>query len=290
MSELSSGIPRGVRFMLISSLGFALMSACVKLVAARGIPLLEIVAARSLVSLLISYADVRRKGISPWGNLRLLLFARGLVGVIALVCVYYAVTTLPLAEATLLQYTYPIFTAVLALVVLKEQIHRSTMICIGLSIVGLVLMVEPGVLKGASPVLPWLSVVVALGGAFGSAIAYVLVRRLSRQEDASVIIFYFPLVALPISVALLGDQFVMPDAESLLLLLLIGIFTQIGQLGLTHAMRTETASKASAYAYIQVIFAVFLGWSVFGELPSLWTWVGGALIVGGALLNLVKRQ
>jgi drug/metabolite transporter (DMT)-like permease len=289
LSDTHLAIPLSARFMLVSALGFSLMAACVKLVASLGIPLLEIVAARSLVSLVISYVDVRRKGLSVWGTQRKLLVARGVVGALALICVYYAVTTLPLAEATLLQYIHPVFTALLALLLLKEGIQLSTILCIVLSLCGLVIMVEPGIFSGASPRLPWFSVSVALAGAFGSAIAYVLVRRLSQHEDASVIIFYFPLVALPISVALLGDQFVMPDAESFVLLLLVGIFTQVGQLGLTHAMRLETAGKAAAYSYVQVIFAVVLGWVVFGEIPSLWTWVGGGLIISGALLNLVRR-
>lgn len=275
--------------MLLSALAFALMAGCVKLVASRGIPLLEIVAARSLVSLFISYVDVRRKGLSPWGTHHKLLAARGLVGAMALVCVYYAVMTLPLAEATLLQYMHPVFTALLALIVLKERIALSTILCILLCLCGLMIMVEPGILASEAPTLPWFNVSVALAGAFGSAIAYVLVRHLSQLEDASVIIFYFPLIALPLSVVLLGDQFVMPDPEALVLLLLVGIFTQIGQLGLTHGMRLETAGKAAAYSYVQVIFAVMLGWAVFGEIPSLWTWVGGGLIITGAMLNLIRR-
>lgn len=275
--------------MLVSALGFALMAACVKLVASKGIPLLEIVAARSLVSLVISYIDVRRKGLCLWGTQRTLLVARGFIGAVALICVYYAVTTLPLAEATLLQYMHPVFTALLGLLFLKEAIRLPTAICILLSIAGLIIMVEPGTFSSASPALPWFNVSIALAGAFGSAVAYVLVRRLSPHEDASVIIFYFPLIALPLSVALLGNDFVMPNTESLVLLLMVGIFTQIGQLGLTHAMRSETAGNAAAFSYVQVIFAVALGWAVFGEEPSLWTWVGGALIVSGALVNVFRR-
>jgi drug/metabolite transporter (DMT)-like permease len=276
--------------MLVSALAFALMGACVKLASDNGIPLLEIVAARSLVSLLLSYLDVRRKGVSIWGTQRLLLAARGLVGVFALICVYYALTTLPLAEATLVQYLHPVFTALLALLVLKEGIQGSTVLCIALSLIGLLIMVEPGIFIGVSPSLPTFSVLVALVGAFGSAIAYVLVRRLSREEDASVIIFYFPLIALPLTLVLLGDQFVVPTGESLVLLVLVGIFTQVGQLGLTHAMRHETAGKATAYSYVQVIFAVFLGWALFAEIPSWSTWLGGGLIVAGALINLRRPR
>lgn len=282
-------IPLGARYMLVSAFAFALMTTFVKLAAIRGIPLLEIVAARCLVSLVISYLDVRRKGLSVWGNHRPLLLARGLVGAFALICVYYAVTTLPLAEATLLQYIHPVFTALLALLVLKEGIHLSTIACIALSITGLVIMVEPGLVGIASPTLPLFPVTVALAGAFGSSVAYVIVRRLSRTEDASVIIFYFPLVALPLSVLFLGDDFVMPDGTSLMILLAVGLCTQAGQMGLTHAMRHESAGKAAAYSYIQVVFAVILGWAVFSEVPSPWTWIGGILIVSGAMLNLVRR-
>ena len=275
--------------MLLSALGFALMAACVKLVALRGIPLMEIVAARSIVSLVISYVDIRRKRLSPWGTHRGLLCARGLVGALALICVYYAVMQLPLAEATLLQYTHPVFTALLGFLVLRETIARSTLACIALSLTGLVIMVQPGSPTQLVTTLPLFPVGVALLGAFGSAVAYVLVRRLSAVEDASVIIFYFPLMALPLSVVLLGSDFVVPDATALVLLLLVGVFTQVGQVGLTHAMAAETAGKASAYSYVQVIFAAVLGWLLFAEVPGLWTWVGGALIVAGALVNLLRR-
>ncbi len=279
-------LPPGPRYMLVSALGFALMAACVKLSAIRGIPLMEIVAARAFVSLAISYVDVRRKGISPWGQERALLTARGVIGTLALVCVYYAVTTLPLAEATLLQYTHPVFTAILALLFLRERIHGATIACIVLCVAGLAIMVDPGLLNDNASPLPAFGVTIALLGAFGSAIAYVIVRRLSATEDASVIILYFPLIALPLSLLLLGDDFVVPDVPTLGLLLLVGVFTQVGQLGLTHAMRHDHAGRNAAYSYVQVVFAAALGWAIFSEVPSVWTWAGGALIVTGALVNL----
>ncbi|NQX88719.1 MAG: DMT family transporter [Halioglobus sp.] len=275
--------------MLFSALAFALMAAFVKLASNRGIPLLEILAARCLISLVISYIDVKRKRLSVWGNNRRLLLARGLVGTFALVCVYYAVTALPLAEATLLQYTHPAFTALLALLVLKEGIQRSTVICILMSVAGLFVMVEPGIFATRTVSLPIFPVGVALLGALGSSVAYVIVRRLSQSEDPSVIIFYFPLVALPLAVVLLGDDFVVPDTKSFLVLLAVGVCTQAGQMGLTHAMRHESAGKAAAYSYIQVIFAMLLGWVVFSEIPSLWTWIGGILIISGALINASRH-
>ena len=277
--------------MLLSSMGFALMGACVKAAASHGIPLLEIVAARALVSLLLSYLDVRRKGLSVWGSNKPLLAARGVAGTLALICVYYSVTTLSLAEATVLQYTYPAFTVVLALAFLNERVNIATLVCILLSFLGVTVMVRPFT-SGELVNLPLLSLVAALVGAFGSACAYVMVRKLSQTEDSSVIIFYFPLVALPIALALLGDGFILPDAQGLLLLLLVGLFTQIGQIGLTKAMAVEAAGKASAYAYFQVLFSAALGVIFFAEIPTLWTVIGGCLIITGALVNTLmgKRQ
>ena len=283
-----SAIPLAIRYVLLSALGFAMMSTCVKAVAGYGIPVFEIVAARAFVSLLLSYFDVRRKRISVWGQNHRLLVARGTVGTLALVCVYYAVTTLPLADATVLQYTHPAFTAILALVFLRESVKRSTLTCIVLSFIGLVVMVRPGA-SGAILGLPPLSLIAALAGAFGSAVAYVLVRRLSQTEDSSVIIFYFPLIALPISLLLLGSNFVMPGFKALILLLLVGVFTQVGQVGLTKAMAAEAAGTVTSYSYVQVIFSTILGMIFFAEVPTLWTLIGGALIMSGALVNALWK-
>lgn len=285
-----TGIPLSARYMILSACGFALMGACVKAASHRGIPVLEILAARAMVSLCLSYIDIRRKKISPWGHNKALLTLRGLIGTASLICVFYAVTVLPLAEATLIQYLYPIFTTVLAFIFLKEGIQRSALLCILLSMAGLLIMVQPDVLfggfNGNFPPLPLAGVVSALLGALGSGAAYVVVRRLSDSEDASVIIFYFPFIALPVSCLLLWGDFVMPTGISWLLLLLVGLFTQVAQYGMTKAMQTAHAGKASAYAYVQVIFSTLIGWAMFDEIPTLGTALGAVLITGGALINV----
>jgi drug/metabolite transporter (DMT)-like permease len=187
----------------------------------------------------------------------------------------------------LLQYTHPTFTAILALLFLKERVSIATIACIALSFTGLVIFTAPNWLTTQSIELPWLSLMAALIGAFGSACAYVVVRKLSRTEDASVIIFYFPMFAFPVSTFLLilTDGFVMPDGKQLILLLAIGIFVQIGQLALTHAMASDNAGKVSAYGYVQILFAAILGFAFFAEVPTVWTLAGGLFIVSGALIN-----
>lgn len=292
MSSFFIQIPLGVRYMVLSAFGFSVMAVCVKLASGRGIPVLEIVAARALVSLMLSFLDIKRKRISLLGVRRNLLIARGAVGAVALICVYYALTVIPLAEATVLQYLHPMFTAILALIFLKERIQWSTLICIVFSFMGLVAIARPDILFNtlSAPILPAFALAAAILGALGSAVAYVLVRKLSQTEDPSVIIFYFPLIALPLSLLWLGNDFVLPKGWEWGILLLVGVFTQVGQIGLTKAMQTETAGKATAFSYLQVIFATGLGWWIFGEVPGLWAWVGGSLILLGALINLLWKK
>lgn len=276
--------------MLISALGFALMAACVKEVSGLGIPVLEIVAARAIVSGIISYADIKRKKISLWGHNKTLLIARGTVGSFALMFVYYAVTTLPLAEATVLQYLHPVFTAVLAVFFLKETIQRSTITCIIISLLGLFIIIQPNLQLDNVVHYPWISIGSAVMGALGSAIAYVIIKKLTKTDDSSVIIFYFPLIAFPISMIMLGSDFVVPSLAATGLLILVGIFTQVGQVGLTKALHSADANKATAYAYVQVLFSVFIGWAYFSEVPMATTIMGGGLIMVGALINVLWKR
>ena len=291
MPQFFYAMPIGMRYMILSALGFALMAACVKQVSINGIPVLEIVAVRAFISLVLSYLDVKRKRISLFGHNKPLLLARGVVGALALVCVYYAVTKLPLAEATVLQYLHPMFTAVLAIWFLKEKLHLSLIVSILFSFAGLLMVARPDWLFSRHVVpIDDFALMVAVMGAFGSAVAYVIVRKLSQTEDPSVIVFYFPLVALPFSLVLLGGNYVVPDLETCGLLLLVGIFTQVGQIGLTKSMQTEPAGRATAFSYLQVIFSAALGWFLFAEMPDIWVWLGALSILCGALVNMLWRK
>jgi drug/metabolite transporter (DMT)-like permease len=294
-TTIKNSLPVSVWYMLLSALGFALMAACVKEVSGLGIPVLEIVAARAIVSAMISYADIKRKKIPLFGHNKPLLIARGVVGSFALMFVYYSVTTLPLAEATVLQYLHPVFTAILALIFLKEIIQRSTVACIVLSLLGLFIIIQPNLVQANLQLdnalhYPWLSIGAAVLGAFGSAVAYVIVKKLTETDDSSVIIFYFPLVAFPVSMLMLGTDFVVPSVSATVLLILVGIFTQVGQVGLTKALHCADANKATAYSYVQVLFSLLIGWAYFGEVPILTTLLGGGLIIIGALINVTWKR
>jgi len=305
LMTIKNSMPMSVWYMLISALGFALMAACVKEVSGLGIPVLEIVAVRAIVSGMISYADIKRKNIPMFGHNKVLLIARGTVGSFALMFVYYSITTLPLAEATLIQFLYPVFTAVLALFFLKETIQRSTVACIVLSLFGLFIIIQPNLIQPSlvqpnlvQPNLqldsgvhyPWLSIGAGVLGAFSSAVAYIIVKKLTITDDSSVIIIYFPMVAFPVSMIMLGSDFVVPSLAATVLMILVGIFTQVGQVGLTKALHCADANKAAAYAYVQVLFSVFIGWAYFSEVPMVTTIMGGGFIMVGAIINAFWKR
>lgn len=273
----------GVRYMAASALAFSVMSALVKAAGER-LPSQEIVLARAVVALVLSWALLRRAGIDPWGHHRRLLLLRGTFGFLGLLCVFYSLTHLPLAEATVIQYLHPVFTGILAGLVLGERGGRTLAVGVALSVAGVVAVAKPAALLGGSSTLPPLALAAALGGAFFSACAYVLVRRLAATEHPLVIVFYFPLVAAPASIPAVLPVWVWPEGIEWLLLLGVGVATQLGQVALTHGMRHEPAGRATALSYLQVAFAALWGALFFGELPDAWTALGALLILGGTAL------
>ena len=271
-------LSRGLLYMGASALGFSVMSLLVKLASAR-LPTGEIVFSRAVVTLGLSYAMVRRAGLSPWGHERLRLALRGLLGFGGLTALYVALSHLPLADATTLANATPLLTAVLAWWLLGEAIGWSTAAAIGCGLAGVALVVHPSG-RGLDPV----GVTAALIGVVCSSFAYVTVRRLARTEHPLVIVFYFPLIATPLSLPWMVASFVMPRPTEWLLLIAIGLATQIGQVFMTLGLAIERAGRAMTIGYLQVALAMIWQLLVFGDLPGPWTIAGAGLIVGGTLV------
>lgn len=267
-----------------SAFFFSLMSVFVKL-AGQTLPTLEIVLARGVVLVVLTWAMLRRMGIHPWGGRRRLLAVRGLLGFVALTCFYYAVIHLPLADATVIQYTNPVWTALIAAVVLDERLRRIEVVGTLASLLGVVLIARPSFLfdLGAAALDP-LVVGVALAGAIFSAAAYVTVRALGSTEDPLVIVFYFALVNAVAAIPLAAPVLVWPSPVEWLLLLGVGVSTQIAQVMMTHGLKRERAGRAMAVAYLQIVFAALWGMLVFDEIPDAWIVSGALLVMGGTWL------
>ena len=271
---------RGVLYMVLSALGFSVMAVLVKLASPR-LPTGEIVLARAVMTLAISYVMVKRAGISPWGNERGRLVLRGLLGFAALACYYVALAKLPLADATTLHFTQPLVTSLLAWWLLGERVGWAAAVAIACGLGGVLLVVHPGVplASGADAA----GVVVGLASAAFSSIAYVTVRQLAKTEHALVIVFYFPLIATPLAIPWAAYDFVWPSALDWLLLAGIGVTTQLGQVFLTKGLMIERAGRATSVGYIQICFAVVWQLVIFGQTPGLGTLLGAALIIAGTL-------
>ena len=275
--------------MVASALSFSLMGVCVKQVGGR-IPAAEVVFARAIVSVALSWWLLHRAGIPAWGNRRLLLIWRVAIGTAALLCVYAALAALPLAAATVLQYLYPPFTALLAWLLLGEPIGKRVLAAMALGWLGVLLVAQPAGLLQGGATLALVPVLIAVAGALFTALAYVSVRSLGTSEHPLVIVFYFPLVALPLSLPLVALNPVLPTPAELLWLVGVGIFTQLGQVYLTRSLTALPAARATAISYVQVLFAGGWGWLLFGESIDSWTIAGAGLVLAATLVSLSHSQ
>ncbi|HEU4420530.1 MAG TPA: DMT family transporter [Planctomycetota bacterium] len=268
----------GIGYMAQSAFWFAVMSTLVKLASAQ-MPTMQIVFLRGCITLVLAGLVLWRAGLKPLGTRPRLLVVRGLIGSGALVCFYAAVVHMPLAEATVIHQTAPLFTALLAALVLHERLQLRVLLSIGTCLIGVLMIARPATLfGGAVSGFDWVYALVALLGALLSALAYVTVRRLGQTENPLVVVFYFPLMTVPLTAPFALPIWVWPDATGWLLLLGIGIATQLAQVAMTKGLAREAAGRATAIGYLQVGFATLFGAIVFGVWPDAWSW-GGMLVI-----------
>ena len=266
-----------------------MMTVCVKQLHGR-LPVAEVVLGRALVSVVLSGWLVRRAGLDPLGQRRGLLALRGAVGTAALFCVYLGVMRLPLAAATVLQYLYPSLTALLAWAWLGERPGARIALAMTLGWLGVLVMAHPFGGGGPGQTLPPDGVAWAVVGALLTAVAYVSVRELGRSEHPQVIVLWFPLVSIPLSLPLVALSPTLPTTAELGWLLGVGLFTQVGQIALTHGLVHLPAARATTIGTSQVVFAALWGWLVFGERINNITLTGGALILAGILVSQREKR
>ena len=278
---------RGLLLIVGAAFCFSLMSVQVKL-AGRILPVEMLILARGLVTLVLSYALLRHGRIPIWGNNKKVLILRGVFGVSALACFFYAVTVLPLAEVTVIHYLNPVLTAAIAAMFIGERVDGRLAAAIALSLTGTLLVARPGFDHGGAP-LPTAGVVAAFTGALLSACAYVAVRKASRSDHPYVIVFYFPVVATPVVLPFALRAWVWPTATGWLLLLGIGVTVQVAQILLTRGLALVPAGRGTTIGYVQIVFAALWGLLLFGETPSGWTLAGAGLIVVSTA-SLLRRR
>jgi drug/metabolite transporter (DMT)-like permease len=275
--------PLGLRYAVAGAFAFSFMSAFAKLAGGR-IPTQEIVLFRAGVVTTLTLYALRRAGVPPLGTERGLLLLRGLFGYAALSCFFWAIVRLPLADTTVIHFTNPVFTALLAAVFLGEVLGRVEILLALAALGGVLLVARPEFLFGGASGLSPVAVMVALAGAVLSAAAYTTVRRLTRTNHPLVIVLAFAVVTLVGAFPATLSVFVLPKGLEWGYLLGVGLATQAGQVFVTKALQLERAGRVMAVGYLQIVFAAIWGVLVFGEVPDRWTAVGALVIISSTFL------
>ena len=268
-----------IRLGAIGALGT--MSALIKLASQHGIHLLEIMFWRQFLTIPIALAWVLATGgIGMLATRRPgTHFLRGLYGTIGMVLNFGAVILLPLAEATTINFTVPIWAVLLSIVLLKEHVGIWRWSAVALGFAGVVVISQPG-----SGHIPPFGALVALGGAFMIALISIQIADLNRTDKPLTIVFYFALFSAPLTALSLPFVATVHDRQGWLLLAGIGLFGALGQLLLTAALRFGKVASVIVMDYSGLFWATLYGWLLFGMLPPTSTWLGAPLVVIAGLI------
>jgi len=267
--------------MVVATLLFTTMGVLVKHL--RHIPAHEVVFFRAAVTLVLSWLVLRRAGVSPWGNNRPLLLARGAVGTAALLIYFFTLQRMPLATAVTVQYLSPLFTLLFAGLFLGEPTAPRQWAFFGLCFAGV------AAIKGFDPRVALPDLALGVLAAALSGVAYNLVRRLKNSDLPLVVVFYFPLVTFPVIGPYTVTHWVMPRGMDWLWLLAVGLLTQAAQVSLTKAYHLERADRVSHFSYLGTLWALLLGYLVFGETVPPLALAGIVLVVVGVVLASRER-
>ena len=273
--------------LVFASFFFSLMTLCVKNIDKR-IPIYELVFFRSLLSLMITLFIIKLKNINPWGNNKPLLILRGVLGTLALVCIFYAIRNMPLSISTVIQYTYPIFISIFAVIFISEKITRNILFSLIIGWLGILIILNPNQLSNINVEIENISVLIAFLGSISTALAYVAVKKLAFTEDVYVIIAYFPLVSLITLLPIVLINWVTPNWNELFWIIGIGLFTQLGQTFLTIGLKILRASEASTINYLQVLFGSIWGILFFNEIININFLLGASLVLLGTIISTTK--
>ena len=269
-----------VAWRLVSVVAFATMGALIKLTELRGAGLAELLFFRQAGAIPIVAAWVAiGPGLAMLRTRRLGAHAiRCVVGLSSMTCMFATIMLLPLAEATTLQFTVPIFATILGAIVLREAtgIHRWSAVAIGF--VGVLIVAQPG-----SGHIPPAGAATGLVAAFLSAGVSILVRRMGSSEPPATIVFYFSALSMiplvPAFLWTMGNH----DATTWAMLVCVGLVGAVGQLAMTTSLSLAPVSVVVPMDYSGLLWATLYGWALFGVLPGSATWAGAPLITASGL-------
>lgn len=280
---------RGLTYMFVASGSFAAMNALTSHLARRGIPWQYSAFARAAIGLLAALVVARMRSASLRVRDRRTMWIRSVSGSASMLCTFFALSNLPLADATALLNTTPLWIALLAYFTLRERASKAVMVALAIAGAGIVFIERPAWAVGN------LAGLVALGAGFMSALAMVSLRRMSRETPEAVVV-HFSAVATAVMAVLSALEVIhragLPriDITEGIELISVGLTATVGQLTLTRAYALDRAARVGAAGWIQVVFGLVLDLLVMRRVPPLLTVVGIGMIVSAGLLLVLDAR
>lgn len=284
---------KGIKHILLASICFSGVNVVAKLlsnptlldVGQQEYPIHELVFFRSLVSLVLCIAYLKRKQIPLLGNNKKWLLIRGVFGTIALTLFFYTLKELPMAIAVVVQYLSPIFTVILAIFILKEKATLVQWFFFLVAFSGIFYISFQEEQSVFLENISWIWIFMGVASAICAGFVYIAILKCKNTDNPIGIVLYFPLVATPVMLVWCFFDFVVPNAFECLLLISMGLLTQLAQLFMTKALHEGGAVKITPFNYIGAIYAFFIGLLMFGEILSLQAILGMILVLFGVLGN-----
>jgi len=274
---------KGITYILLSSLFFALMAATVKYLG--DMPTAEKIFFRNLVGIFVAFSLVKKSGSSLFGNNKKLLILRSTFGLLGIAAYFYALANMKLSDAVILNKMSPFFVMIFAALFLKEKITKKQLIALVTAALGAILVIRPGFDSNLIPSL------IALMSSLFAGVAYTLVRQLRKTDSAATVVFYFSFFSTIAMIPfMLSGSFVIPTALQALALLALGLFAAAAQMFMTNAYRHAEAGELSIYTYANIVFSSILGLVLFQEIPDFFSVVGAVLIISAGYLNYRAKE
>jgi drug/metabolite transporter (DMT)-like permease len=277
----------GIGLRIGAAICFALMAALIKLGYAHGTSTVELAFYRfafGLPPLLIWIAWTGNMKV--WRTERPLAHAwRAAVGLGTMILAFAALRYLPLAESTTIGFAAPLFAVMLSALVLKEPVGRHRWSAVALGFVGVLVVMRPGASHS-----PPIGLLLAVLAALGVGIVTITIRRIGKTEGTQTIVLWFSLLSMLILGALMPLFGQVHDGRTWLILAALGTAGGLGQIGLTASLRYAPVSAVVPFDYLQLIWAVLLGWLVFADRPPATTWIGAGVISASGLYTVYREH
>ncbi len=215
---------------------------------------------------------------------------RGVIGTSAMAMTFGALGLLPLPEMTAIGYAMPIFVVIFAAMFLNETVRLFRLVTVAVGLIGVMIIMAPRLSVDLIDVTETLGAVLALGAAVGAALAQVFIRKLTKTETTSSIVFWFSVTASGLSLLTIYWGWVVPTPKEAALLILAGFIGGVGQILLTSSYRLADASFVAPFEYSSMLFSIAIGFAFFDEVPTLTTLVGAAVVIAAGIMIIWRER